>query len=118
MPKSRLAESSVILASSSLRAFFDKLREKYDHVIVDLSPSAPIMDVRSTTGLVDAYVFVIEWGRTKIDVAELTLNKTAVVRDNLLGVVLNKVNFKVLGQYEGYRRDYYSDKHYAQYGQV
>lgn len=118
MPKSRLAESSIILASSSLRAFFDKLREKYDHVIVDLSPSAPIMDVRSTAGLVDAYVFVIEWGRTKIDVAELTLNKTAVVRDNLLGVVLNKVNFKVLGQYEGYRRDYYSDKHYAQYGQV
>jgi hypothetical protein len=33
-------------------------------------------------------------------------------------VVLNKVDFRALGRYEGYRREYYADKHYAQYGQV
>ena len=87
-------------------------------MIVDFSPAAPIIDVRTTAGLVDSYVFVIEWGRTKIDVAELALSKATVVQENLLGVVLNKVNFKILDQYEGYRSDYYSDKHYAQYGQV
>jgi Mrp family chromosome partitioning ATPase len=67
---------------------------------------------------VDAYVFVVEWSRTKIDVAELALSKATVVQENLLGAVLNKVDFKVLRQYEGYRREYYSDKHYGQYGQV
>jgi succinoglycan biosynthesis transport protein ExoP len=118
MKKSRAAESSAVLASPSLRAFFEKLRQKYDYVIVDFSPTAPIIDVQSTTGLVDSYVFVVEWGRTHIDVAELALSKATVVQENLLGVVLNKVNFKTLGHYEGYRRDYYSDKHYGQYGQV
>ena len=118
MSKSRAAESSTILASPSLRVFFEQLRPKYDCVIVDFSPAAPIIDVHMTAGLVDSYVFVIEWGHTKIDVAELALSKATVVRENLLGVVLNKVNFKVLNQYEGYRGDYYSDKNYAQYGQV
>jgi succinoglycan biosynthesis transport protein ExoP len=118
MPKSRLADSSTILASAPLRSFFEKLREKYDYVVVDLSPAAPIMDVRLTADLVDSYVFIVEWGQTKMDVVDLSLRNAAVVRDNLLGVVLNKVDFRTLGRYEGYRRDYYADKHYAQYGQL
>jgi len=118
MKRSRAAESSAILSSAALRTFFDKLRQKYECIVVDFSPIAPIIDVQSTAGLVDSYVFVVEWGRTNIDVAELALNKATVVQENLLGVVLNKVNFKTLGQYEGYRRDYYADKHYGQYGQL
>jgi succinoglycan biosynthesis transport protein ExoP len=118
MTKSRAPESSTILSSSSLRALFERLPQNYDSVIVDFSPTAPIIDVQSTAALVDSYVFVVEWGRTKIDVAELALSKASVVQKNLLGVVLNNVDFRVLGQYEGYRREYYSDKHYGQYGQV
>jgi succinoglycan biosynthesis transport protein ExoP len=101
-----------------LRAFFEKLRQQYDCVIVDFSPIAPIIDVQLTTGLVDAYVFVVEWARTKTDVAALALAEATVVQDNLLGVVLNKVDFKALGKYEGHLRDYYADEYYAQYGQV
>lgn len=114
--KSRLAHSSEILASHALRTFFAELREKYDYVIVDLPPIAPIVDVRSTGGLVDSYVFIVEWGRTKIEVAELALGNATVVHDNLLGVVLNKVDFKVMSRHEGHRSDYYSENSYARYG--
>jgi succinoglycan biosynthesis transport protein ExoP len=116
--KSRAAESTMILSSPALRTFVEKLRQMYDCVILDFSPAAPIIDVQATAALVDAYVFVVEWSNTKIDVAELALAKATVVQENLLGVVLNKVDFRTLGRYEGYRRDYYSDKHYGQYGQV
>jgi succinoglycan biosynthesis transport protein ExoP len=116
--KSRVAESNTILGSPALRALFDELRRQYDHVVVDLSPIAPIVDVQSTAHLVDSYVFVVEWGRTKGDVVELALAKAAPVRASLLGVVLNKVNFKALSRYEGGRRDYYADENYAPYGQI
>jgi succinoglycan biosynthesis transport protein ExoP len=65
---------------------------------------------------VDSYVFVVEWARTKIGIAELALRKAPEVQESLLGVVLNKVDFKVLRRHEGHRSDYYSNKHYAQYG--
>jgi succinoglycan biosynthesis transport protein ExoP len=114
--KSRVAHSSEILISAAVRTFLGELRHSYDYVIIDLPPLAPIVDVRSTAGLVDAYVFVVEWGRTRMDVAELALKKAPMVHERLLGVALNKVDFKTLRRYEGYRSDYYSEKLYAQYG--
>jgi polysaccharide biosynthesis transport protein len=115
--KSRMPNSSGVLGSADLRNFFAELRKTYDCIVVDLPPIAPIIDVRSTAGLVDAYVFIVEWARTKIDVVEYALSKAPVVRENLLGVLLNKVDFKKLRRYDGHRSDYYSDKNYAQYGE-
>jgi polysaccharide biosynthesis transport protein len=113
--RSRLIHTSEILASEAMKRFFVRLRESYDYVIVDLSPVVPVVDVRSATHLLDSYVFVIEWGKTKIDVAEHSLNSTRGIYENLLGVVLNKVNYKVLNRYEGHG-NYYYDRHYAHYG--
>ena len=92
-----------------MRRLFDRLREKYDYVIVDLSPLAPVVDVRAATHLLDCYLFVVEWGKTQIDVVERALNTSRGVHDNLLGVILNKVDFARLGGYD------YS-AYYSRYG--
>ena len=55
------------------------------------------------THLVDSFVFVIEWGRTKIDVVEHALGHAPGVYDNLLGVVLNKVDMNIFGRYAAHR---------------
>jgi succinoglycan biosynthesis transport protein ExoP len=114
--KLRLAHSSEILGSTPLKKLFEQLRETYDHVIVDLSPLAPIVDVRATAHLLDSFVFVIEWGRTKIDIVEHALAHAPGIYDNLLGVVLNKVDMHVFGRYANHRENYYYNKHYARYG--
>ena len=116
--RSRLPHSSEILASQATRALFEGLREIYDYVIVDLSPLAPVVDVRVVTSLVDSFVFVAEWGRTKIDVAEHALATARSVYDNLLGVVLNKADMSVFGRYQSHRGNYYYNRYYAQYGYV
>jgi polysaccharide biosynthesis transport protein len=113
--RSRLTHTSEILASDAMKRLFARLRESYEYVIVDLSPLAPVVDVRSATHLLDSYVFVIEWGKTKIHVAEHALNSARGVYDNLLGVVLNKVDLKALSRYDSHG-DYYYNRHYARYG--
>jgi polysaccharide biosynthesis transport protein len=114
--KGRLPHSSDLLASPATRALFDRLRNEFDYIVVDLSPLAPIVDVRATTKLVDAYLFVVEWGRTKIDVVEHALANAREVHDNLLGVVLNKADISLLSRYESYRGKYYYNRYYARYG--
>jgi succinoglycan biosynthesis transport protein ExoP len=114
--KSRLIHTSEILASHAMAQLFKRLRESYDYVIVDLSPLAPVVDVRSTTGLVDSYIFVIEWGKTKIGVVEQALSTSRGIYENLLGIVLNKVDVKLLSRYEGDSSDYYHDRYYRRYG--
>ena len=113
---SRVAYTSEFLASDATKSLFEKLRQSYDYVVVDLSPLAPIVDVRATTHLVDSYIFVIEWGRTKIDVVKHALAVAQGVSENLLGVVLNKVDMNMFGRYTGQAGSYYYNKYNSRYG--
>jgi succinoglycan biosynthesis transport protein ExoP len=110
--KERIAHSAEILASSSTAKLFEQLREKFDYVVLDLSPLAPIVDVRATSQLVDSYVYVVEWGRTQIDSVERSLREARVIEKAVLGVVLNKADLGMLKRYEGDQGNYY----YSRYG--
>jgi polysaccharide biosynthesis transport protein len=114
--KFRLAHSTEILSSVPIKELFQKLRESYDYVVVDLPPLAPIVDVRATSHLIDSFVFVVEWGKTKTDVVEYALGDVPGVYEHLLGVVLNKVDMNTFGRYDSHRKDFYYNEHYGRYG--
>lgn len=115
---SRFSNSGDLLASSQMEKVFQQLRDQYDRIILDLSPLAPVIDVRATGNLVDSYVLVIEWAKAKIDVVERVLNETPVVEQRLLGAVLNKVNIAVMNRYDSYNGGYYQNRYFARYGYV
>jgi succinoglycan biosynthesis transport protein ExoP len=112
----RFLNSSEILSGDATKGLFESLRRSYDYVIVDLSPLAPVVDVRATTQFVDSFLFVIEWGRTRIGVVNHALSQARNIHQNLLGVVLNKASIRELSRYERQTREYYDNKHYARYG--
>ena len=114
--KARLRHSSEILGSDPTKKLFDQLRESYDYVVADFSPLAPVVDVRAAAHLVDSFIFVVEWGQTKIGIVERSLVDAQNVYENLLGVVLNKVDMNVFGRYASSHEDYYYNKHFARYG--
>ncbi len=107
--------TSDILSKKETKKLFDRLRETYDYVVVDLPPLAPVVDARVTTSLVDSYVLVVQWGRTTPDVVEHALNSAPNVYDALLGVVLNKTDMNVMKRYASHYGDYYNDDHYIRY---
>jgi succinoglycan biosynthesis transport protein ExoP len=113
-----LFHTSEILSAEQTRKLFDKLRASYDYVIVDLPPLAPIVDVRATTPLVDCFVLVVEWGRTKIDVVQHALHTAPNVYESIIGTVLNKTDMSAMKRYDSYRNDYYNNEHYTRYGQT
>ena len=112
----KLPHTNEILASAAFKKCIDVLRTKYDYIIVDLSPVAPIVDVRATGHFIDTYVYIVEWGKTKIEVIERGLAEASNVSDRLLGVVLNKVDTSAQSRYELYHGNKYHKKYYAKYG--
>jgi len=117
--KSPLANSSELLASEAMKNLFEQLREQFDYIVVDLSPLVPIVDVRSALSFVDAYVLIIEWGTTSVDTVQRAVHSARAVSDKVIGVVLNKVDFKSLGRFDGEPGKYYNkNKLYARYGYV
>jgi polysaccharide biosynthesis transport protein len=112
--KARLAHSSEIIGSGETKKFFDSLRQSYDYVFVDFAPLMPVVDVRASTQLVDAYVYVVEWAHTRIEDVEQVLRSARGVHEHLLGVVLNKVNLRSLPGFGRQWGGYY--ERYLQYG--
>lgn len=112
----KLFHSSDVLASDGMKKFIDNLKSLYAYVVVDLPPLGPVVDVRATTNIIESFIFVVEWGRTKIDVVQHHLAGAPAVYDKLLGVVLNKADLKMLNRYESYYGHYYYNKYYARYG--
>jgi succinoglycan biosynthesis transport protein ExoP len=114
-----LANSSELLASDDMKQLFERLRDRFDYIIVDLSPLVPIVDVRSALSFVDAYVLMIEWGTTAIETVERAVHSAKAVSDKIVGVVLNKVDFNSLGRFDGEPgKYYYRNRLYARYGYV
>ena len=66
--------------------------------------------------LFDLFIYVVEWGRTKIDIVEHALGHAKNIQEGLLGVVLNKVDMNVFGRYASHREGYYYNKNYGRYG--
>lgn len=112
----RNSQTSDILSSPRAEALFRELGNSYDYVIVDLSPLAPVVDVRATSKFIDSYLFVVEWSRTKVDAAEHALGAARNIHDNIMGAVLNKVDLKTMRRYDGYRGAYYGNRDYKRYG--
>ena len=115
---SRFSNSADVLASPQMQKLFELLREHYDRIILDLSPLAPLIDVRATGAFVDCYVLVVEWAKAKTDVVARVLNEAPAVRERLLGVVLNKVNMAAMNRYDSYHGGYYHNRYYKRYGYV
>jgi polysaccharide biosynthesis transport protein len=102
-----VANATEFLASRAAKSLFDTLQVKYDYVIVDLAPLVASMDVRATSHFIDSYLLVIEWGSTKVDAVQYMLRNAPGVHENVVGVVLNKVDMATMGRYDSYGANYY-----------
>jgi succinoglycan biosynthesis transport protein ExoP len=112
----KLLHTNEVLASKLMQGFIEQMKARFDYIIIDMPPMAPVVDVRVTSAFVDSYLFVVEWGQTKTDVIRHNLKGAPELYDRLLGVVLNKADTKLLGRYESYQGKYYYSRYYARYG--
>lgn len=104
-----------ILVSQAFGDLITQLRQRYDYVIMDLPPIAPVLDVRAIVPAIDSLVFVVEWGRTRIQTVRHHLMAAPELHDRLLGVVLNKANLRIIGRFEQqgvYQNGYYVNRGY------
>ena len=109
----KTSNSSDILNSAAMKQMLKAARSEYDYVLVDLPPILPVVDVKATAHLFDAFVLVVEWGSTSTDELLKAVAASPIVSERLLGAVLNKADEDVMRRFEGYsdrRYSYYTDE--------
>ena len=106
----KTSNSSDILSTSTMKDMLKAASSEYDYILVDLPPILPVVDVKATAHLFDAFVLVVEWGATSTDEIIKAVRTSPVLSERLLGAVLNKTDEAVMRRFEGY-----SDRRYMYY---
>jgi succinoglycan biosynthesis transport protein ExoP len=99
-----------------MNELIEDLRAAHDYVIVDLPPLVPVVDARATGHFIDRYIFVVEWGLTRIESAKAALAQAPELKERLLGVVVNKAEIASLKRYERDFARFDHAKYAARYG--
>jgi len=76
-----------LLGSAGMRRVLDTLRTRYDRVILDMPPVAPLADVSIAAGMVDGILMIVRAGVTPKPAIERALAGLEVSK--VVGLVLN-----------------------------
>jgi polysaccharide biosynthesis transport protein len=109
----RTSNSSDVLTSAAMKDMLKSASAEYDYILVDLPPILPVVDVKASASLFDAFVLIVEWGTTAGDEIVKAVDTSPLLSERLLGVVLNKADEVIMRRFEGYsdrRYSYYSDE--------
>ena len=107
----RHPDGNLMALSNGAPALFDKMRQGYDLVIVDSPPVLPVADVQILAQSADQVLFCVRWDSTPRQTAQSALRMLRDVCDNVVGVVLTRVDLRRHAGYGYYDAGYY----YSQY---
>ncbi|WP_298951267.1 polysaccharide biosynthesis tyrosine autokinase [uncultured Methylobacterium sp.] len=96
-----------MISSRAMAALLDSAGSHYNYIVIDLPPIISVVDVRAAAHLIDAFVCVTEWGQTSREVVAEAFASVDVLRDRLVGLVLNKADPSALKRIESYKGRHY-----------
>jgi len=97
---------STMLHSSRMRVLLDRLRQDYDHVIIDSPPMLHIADARVLGWLADGVLLVLRARRTTKEAAVAAYDCLLQDGIHVLGTVLNDWNPRASDKYGAYKTTY------------
>lgn len=107
-----MPHTAELLSSRAMGDLLQRLRARYDYVIVDLPPAAPVVDVRAAGNLIDGFLLVVEWGRTHKSAVIEALTADRRLHARTIGVLLGKADRAALRRLESYKGAHY-DAYYS-----
>jgi len=101
--KRRPINAAELLGSAQMSRLLTEARSFYDYVFVDFAAIMPVVDAKAAAHLVDGFVFVTEWGSSSRKLVLEALSSSDVIRERMIGILLNRADPSALRQSEAYR---------------
>lgn len=103
-----------LLSSPSMEELLQRLRQQFDHLVLDSPPLLMVTDATILSTIVDGVVLVVENGVTPRGALTRAHRILGSAGGKILGVVLNKVDFRHDGYYGSYYYRRYYHSHYRE----
>jgi polysaccharide biosynthesis transport protein len=103
--ENRIPNAAELLGSPQMQKLLAATRQLYDYIIIELPPIVSVVDVKVIERFIDSFVFVVEWGGSKRSLVLEALSDVQMIRERLVGIVLNKADPFALRSLESYKGD-------------
>ncbi|MFW6089997.1 MAG: polysaccharide biosynthesis tyrosine autokinase, partial [Gemmatimonadota bacterium] len=97
-----------LLGSPRMERLLERLREKFESVVIDSPPALAVTDAAVIGAHTDGVILVVRAEKTHRDSITLAIRQLRQARADLLGVVVNDA--KADGMYYSYYRKYYGER--------
>jgi succinoglycan biosynthesis transport protein ExoP len=104
-----------LLTGEAFVRLLDKLRGRFDHIILDLPPVLPIASAAVLASRADATVMVARWRKTSRFALRAALKRLPPDSVNLVGMVLNQVDLRRRAYFEHADPSFYYRKYREYY---
>jgi capsular exopolysaccharide synthesis family protein len=88
-------ESTHLFETKRFNDFLKTMRQSYDYVILDAPPITHFAEARIISSKVDGVILIVEFGKTRRQVALKAKNELDAAGGNFLGVVLNRRKYYI-----------------------
>ena len=95
-----------LLHSGKMKAFMEEIKKRFDRVIIDAPPILTVTDASILANIVDGVIMLVRCGKVPIEVVLRAKQKLQGSKANILGVLLNNVDY---GKENYYYYYYYSE---------
>ena len=115
LPSRSISHTGDLVSSPRMRALLSEAGDHYEYVFLDLPPLGAVVDARAAAHLLDALIFVVEWGKTDRKLVKAALENDPRLHEMCVGILFNKVEARKMKLYASYHQFGYYDKTYARY---
>jgi succinoglycan biosynthesis transport protein ExoP len=109
----RVPNAAELLGSPEMEQLLAAARKAYDYIIIEIAPIMSVVDIKMVERFIDRFIFVVQWGQTKRHLVLEALTEAPMIRERVLGIILNKADPVALRRIESYKgerfRDYYEE---------
>ncbi|SDF37601.1 GumC family protein [Limimaricola pyoseonensis] len=102
-----------LFSSEAFKTFVERMRTRYDYIVIDTPPVLVVPDTRIIAALADAIIYTVRWDHTPRAQVSEGLKQFRTVGAEVTGLALSQIDPK------GMKRYGYGGRHgaYASYGQ-
>ena len=96
------ASSPELLVSQRMTSAIERLKDRFDTIVIDAPPLLPVVDGRILADYADQIVYVTNWRRTPTQLSKRAIKSLGINQNKIAGVVVNEVDPAVLEDAAGY----------------
>lgn len=109
-------EASELLCGNAMDTLLDKLRQKFNYIVLDAPPVLAIAEARVLASKADATIFVARWRKTADHALKAALRLLPQDHVSLAGIVLSRVNMRKQARFGYGDSGFYYNKYKGYYG--